>query len=55
MIFLLYFRARLIEAICLFFKNKRRYFAMQAATIPRKGAADTAPFVGKQHPSAAPC
>lgn len=48
--FILNFRARLIEAIYLFFDNKRRYFAMQVATVPRKGAADPAPFVGEQHP-----
>jgi hypothetical protein len=29
----------MIVAMYLFFNNKRRYFAMQAATVPRKLAA----------------
>ena len=53
--FILNFRARLIEAIYLFFDNKRRYFAMQVATVPRKGAVDPAPFVGEQHPDTTLC
>ena len=29
-------RTRLSDSIYLFFNNKRRYFAMQVATVPRK-------------------
>jgi hypothetical protein len=35
------FRKRLSESIYLFFNNKRRYFAMQVATLPRKLAVDS--------------
>jgi hypothetical protein len=37
---ILNFRTRLSESIYLFFNNKRRYFAMQVATVPRKLAVD---------------
>jgi hypothetical protein len=38
--YFLNFRTRLSESIYLFFNKKRRYFAMQVATLPCKLAVD---------------